>query len=492
VVKKPKPPGVVLSVTVVATFLVLVAFTLVAPTVQDTAATFHASVTWRTWALSATSLGLAATLLTAGTIADRVGRRRTMQVGLIGLVLTTALQAAAPSMAVFVGARIAAGVASSAVVAAALAIVGHAFPSGRERVRATGIWAAALGAGIAIGPVLSALMARASDWRAAYWLTAALTALVAIWAARVPESRSPAPLRPDYRGSISLIGGMGALTAAVITGRQGWESVDTLVLFAIAAVMLVAFAAIELRVSEPMLDLRVFRRPDFVNSILGALVVGMTTIALMSYASTYFERAIGMSALGSSLLLGAWSTTSAFVSWHAHRVSVRLTSRHRLIVGLLICAAGLAWLAQAGIRHGSVSLLPGLVLTGIGTGITNAALGQLAVASAPPGRPGLGGGANNTARYLGGSAGVAMVIALAVPHDATPTSAQLVDGWSAASAVCAALCVVGALAAAGLRQHARGATWDVPAAERSDVRAAGEFARCCPRVAGQRSDVSGA
>jgi MFS family permease len=175
----------------VATLLVLIDFTTVVPTIQDTAATFGASVVWRTWALSAMSLGLAAALLTAGAMADQLGRRRTLRAGLVALAVSTAVAAAAPSIAIFVAARIAQGVAGAAVLTAALAMIGHAHPAGRARVRATGIWGATLGGGIAAGPLLSSVLARSGDWRAAYWLEAALQSVVILWASRLDESSSP-------------------------------------------------------------------------------------------------------------------------------------------------------------------------------------------------------------------------------------------------------------------------------------------------------------
>lgn len=150
-------PKSTLAITGVATLLVLIDFTTVVPTIQDTATTFGASVVGRTWALSAMSLGLTAALLTAGALADQLGRRRTLRAGLVALAVSTAVAAAAPSIAIFVAARIGQGVAGAAVLTAALAMIGHAHPAGRARVRATGIWGATLGGGIAAGPLLSSV-----------------------------------------------------------------------------------------------------------------------------------------------------------------------------------------------------------------------------------------------------------------------------------------------------------------------------------------------
>jgi multisubunit Na+/H+ antiporter MnhB subunit len=301
---------------------------------------------------------------------------------------------------------------------------------------------------------LSSVLARSGDWRVAYWLEAVLLAVVALWAGTLAESRSPQRRRPDIVGAATLAGGMAASTAALITGRQSWSSTSTLVLLTVALVCIAAFAALETRRGEPMFDLRLLRHPSFLTSLLGALVVGLTTIALMSYAPSFFERALGLSALASSALLGAWSATSAVVSWHAHRLSPRVTTRHRLVLGLAGCVLGLLWLARLSPDGGWNALLPGMIVTGLGTGLTNAALGQLAVASAPANRPGLGSGANNTARYLGGAAGVAIVVALAVPSSAQPSTLEFVSGWDTAATVSAILCVVGIAATLFLRDPA--------------------------------------
>jgi hypothetical protein len=132
-----------------------------------------------------------------------------------------------------------------------------------------------------------------------------------------------------------------------------------------------------------MLDLRLLRRPAFLTSLTGALVVGLTTVALMSYAPSFLERALGWSALASSALLATWSTTSAVAAWQAHRMPSRVITRHRLALGLAICLLGLLWLGQLSPAGGWSGLLPGMLVTGVGTGLANAALGQLAVSSAP-------------------------------------------------------------------------------------------------------------
>jgi len=445
-----------LGVASAATLLVLVAFTTVLTTAQDTAVALQASLAWQTWALSAMSLGLASALLMAGALADDLGRRRALLVSTIALAATTAAAGAAPSIATFVAARVLQGVAGAGVLAASLGLIGHAFPAGPSRTRATGVWGAMVGGGIAVGPLLAASLALAGDWRTAYWCEAALTLLLAVAVARLPESRALRPQRLDIPGAVTLSAGMAAVTAAFVSARQSWTSPATLVLLAAGAALLALFAAVELHRTQPMLDLRLLRRPAFVASLLGALVTGLTTIALMSYLPTFLQLALNLSVLASAGVLAAWSVTSTFVAWHARRLPAALDARHRLTIGFALTAAGLASLTGLPVDASWWRLVPGLLTAGVGTGLANAALGRLAVASVPADRPGMGSGANNTARYLGGAAGVALVVALAAQGTGLSDRAALIHGWNAAAFVTAVLCAAGAVGVALCREPPAG------------------------------------
>lgn len=433
-----------LVVASAGTLLVLTAFTTVLTTLEDTAAALDASVAWQTWALSAMSLGLAGVLLTAGALADDLGRRRALLVSTLALAATTAAAAAAPSIATFVAARVLQGVAGAGVLAASLGMIGHAFPAGPARTRATGIWGAMVGGGIAAGPLLAALLALAGDWRTAYWLEAALALLLAIAVARLPESRALRPQPVDVAGAVTLSAGMTAVTAGFVSARQSWTSPATLALLGVGVALLALFAAVELRRAQPMLDLRLLRRPAFVASLLGALVTGLTTIALFSYMPTFLQRALSLSVLASALVLAAWSVTSTVVAWHARRLPAALEARQRMAIGFVLTAAGTAALTGLDADPGWGRLLPGLLVAGVGTGLANAALGRLAVASVPADRPGMGSGANNTARYLGGAAGVAIVVALAARGAELSDRAALIHGWNVAALVTSVLCAAGA------------------------------------------------
>jgi MFS family permease len=433
-----------LAVAAAATLLVLAEFSAVVPDVGESVRALHGGVSGQTWVLSGMSLGLAATLLTAGALADDLGRRRVLAWSSALLAVASAVGALAPSVGVLVAARLLQGAAGAGIVAASLGAIGHSFPSGAPRAFATSVWGAAVGGGIALGPLVGAALTSSLGWRSSYWLQAlAATALLAAIAG-IAESRSERPRRLDLTGAIVLTVAMASLTAGLVEGRSSWSGTATIALLTGGILLLGLFSAIELRRREPMLDLSLFREPLFIASISGALFTGLAVIGVMSFTPTLLERGIGISPLGGAAVLTAWSATSMVVAVAARGVIVRFTPHGVLAVGLLLSGGGELALSGLGVGSSWAQLVPGLVIAGIGSGLANPALGRLAVDSVPRHRAGLGSGSNNTARYLGGAAGVALVVALASSGGHAQASHQLISGYDLATTVCGVICVVGA------------------------------------------------
>jgi MFS family permease len=438
-----------LAVAAAGTLLVLAVFSAVVTTLGDSARALHASVPGETWVLSGMSLGLATALLTVGALADGFGRRRLFVCGAALLTAASVLGALAPSIAILVAARVIQGMAGAAVLASSLGSIGHAFPAGPPRIRATGVWGAAVGGGIALGPLAAGGLAAALGWRSSYWLEAAAALALLAGATRMAESRAATKRPIDLLGAVTLGAAMACLTAGLIEGRTDWSGEATIILLAGGALLLATFAWVELTSQTPMLELRLFAQPGFVASMAGALFTGLAVIGLMSYTPTLLQRGLHVSVVGSGGVLAAWSATSMIVALAARRLPRRLRSHLRLAIGLTLCAAGEAVLGEVSIGSTWATVLPGLVVAGIGSGVANAALGGLAVEAVPPDRAGMGSGANNTARYLGGAAGVALVVAIG--SSANPSG--LIRGWDTATLVSAGLCALGALVAAYCRTN---------------------------------------
>jgi MFS family permease len=448
-----------LGVAASATLLVLAVFAGPVTTIGQTARSLGAGVGGQTWALSAMSLGLASALLPIGAIADELGRRRVLVWSAALLAATNALAAAAPTIAVLVAARVLQGVAGAGVITASLAAIGQAFPAGRARTQATAAWGAAVGGGIALGPIVAAALAAVLGWRSGYWAQAIAAAALVPAATRIAESRASDRPRRDLPGIATLGAGMAMLTGGLVEGRSDWTSPATVSLLIGGVLALAAFAALEARRCAPMIDLRLFGEPLFVASILGALFTGLAIIGLMSYSPTVMQRGLGVGLLGSGAVLATWSGTSMLVALAARWLPHGLASPVRLAIGLALVAIGEIGLTGLGTGSSPARLIPGLVVAGIGSGLANAALGRLAVESVHRDRAGMGSGANNTARYLGGAAGVAVVVALvSAAGTGGDEATRLVRGWDVATLACAALCAAGALlAGVTARRHVSGA-----------------------------------
>ena len=268
--------------------------------------------------------------------------------------------------------------------------------------------------------------------------------LLVSFAVRMPESRSIHPRRLDLPGALIFPAAMACLIVGLTLGRQSWTQASTLLLLALAAVLLVSFVLVERLVSEPLLDLRLFTRPLFIASASGALFAGLALIALMSFVPQMLQKALGETPLTSAGILAIWSLPSMLAAMQARRLPSRIGSATRLIIGFTLCAIGLATPTGLHPLASWLRLAPGLFIPGIGSGVTNAALGRLAVESVPPEDSAFGSAANNTARYLGGAAGIAIVVAVVAAADNTPGAAGLVHGWNLAAFLAAIMCLLAA------------------------------------------------
>ncbi|HET6864536.1 MAG TPA: MFS transporter [Solirubrobacteraceae bacterium] len=434
-------PARTLRVAASGTLLVLAVFSAFVVTVGASTHSLGAGIAGQAWSLSGMSLGLAAALLTAGVLADDLGYARvlTWSAGLLGAA--SVVGAVAPNIGVLIAARVVQGVAGGGVVAASLGAIGRTFPSGGTRTRATAVWGAAVGAGITVGPLTAGVLDAALGWRSGFWLEAAgaLAVMTAAAGLRMPPASTRRPL--DVTGVTALVAGMALLTGGLVEAHHGWSRPVTVLLVGSAGVVLAAFMLLESRRRCPMLDPRLFTQPRFVASVAGALFVGLSVIGLMSYAPTLLQRGLGLSAIGSAGVLAAWSATSTVVALAARSLPARIGSEARLAAGLGLAAIG--EVALTGLHGGTGwrELMPGMFVAGIGSGIANAALARIAVESVPHARVGMGSGANNTARYLGGAAGVALVVTLGSASGAGGP----VEGFDRAALVSAALCALGAL-----------------------------------------------
>jgi EmrB/QacA subfamily drug resistance transporter len=399
------------------------------------------------WVVSGYSLALAATLLTGGTLADLLGRRRVFLAGLAGFAAASAVCALAPSAPALVVGRAAQGLAAAVLLSSSLALLAQDF-AGPDRVRALGLWAATIAVAFAVGPLEGGVLTEALGWRAIFAVDVAVALPCLPVAMRhLRESRDPSASTVDWRGTATWSVGLFLGVFALIRGGVlGWGSAVVLASLTGAAVLLGAFVVVERRERHPMLDLGLFSVPAFTGASLAVLVIAGCSFGPFVYLTLFLLDVTGASPTAVGLQLLPLSAAAFVVSVLGGRFATRLPVRVGLTAGLLLCSAGL--LAMRGMQASTpwTHLLPGLLLTGAGLGLANPAVTYAALGVVPTTRSGMASGINNTFRQVGMAVGIAALGAM-LPGGATGRAAVFAAALDQMLVVSAATVGAGAVAA---------------------------------------------
>ncbi len=409
------------------------------------------------WVVDAYTLALASVVLTAGSLADRFGRRRLFTAGLIVFTASSAACAAATDIVFLDVARAVQGIGAAVMFAVSLAILAHAFPGQRERAGALAAYGATIGGTFAIGPLVGGALTSGLDWQWIFLINLPLGALC-VWITRtqVAESRDPRAPRVDWLGQGTLAAGLFLLVLGLLRGNEdGWGSTAIVLELTAAAVLLVAFVAIEARVKEPMLPLRLFRNPSFTGAQIAAASISATFFAVFLYTTLYLQQVLGMSPIEAGLAYLPATVLIFFVSGATSTLADKISPRVMIGGGLALVAAGMALMTLAGTDSSWTATLPGLLVAGLGTGLFNPSLTAVALSSAPIEQSGLAAGTNDTFRQAGIAVGVAALGAL-VPAGAAfdGRHAEYVSGLHDALWAGAGVAALGAVAVAVLIRSA--------------------------------------
>ncbi|WP_426247455.1 MFS transporter [Nocardioides sp. LHG3406-4] len=436
-----------LPLVALGTALVLVTYVTPMATIPATAADLGAGPVARAWILSSMSAGLATALLATGVLGDTFGRRRVYVAGLGALGLGALLCGLAQEPLLYVAARVLQGMGGAAVLACGLALLAHSFAPGPERVHATSVWGASVGLGIASGAVLAAALDIGSGWRETYVAVAVIAfALLVPTLRALPGSSRTHARAIDVPGLVLLVAGMTLLVSALTQGRNGIDT-PTVVLAALAVVALVAFGLVEARVRMPLLDPELLANRRFRGATMGSLVLGAGIIGMSAFVPTVAQVGLGASLWTACWLVVLWAGTSVVSSLLVRHLPHPLEGPFPIAVLLVGVAIGQACGYGIATDSSPWRLAVSMVVSGVATGFLNAVLGRESVASVPPDRAAMGSGANNTARYLGAALGITLFVTVA-----THAGDGLVDGWNVAVLVSTVLTLAGAaaIAATGL------------------------------------------
>ena len=402
-----------LGAVCVATFMLLLDITIVNVALPDIAKDLGSSFSDLQWVVDAYALSLAALLLTAGSLADLLGRRRVFVLGLAIFTAASLLCALATSPFFLDIARGLQGVGAAAMFATSLALLAASF-SGRERGTAFGAWGATTGAAVAVGPLVGGVFTESFGWESIFLLNVPIgIAAIAATLWRVEESSDPDAAGVDWAGLVTFSGGLFLLVFALVRGNpEGWGSPLIVGFLVGAVVLLVAFVVVERRQSRPMFDLSLLRKPAFAGASIAAFALSASQFSLFLYMTLYIQNALGYSPLQAGLRFLPTTLVSFFVAPIAGKLSSTVPVRIMISGGLFLIGIALLLEARLDADSAWTVLLPGFLIAGVGVGLINPPLASTAVGVVPPQRAGMGSGINSTFRQVGIATGIAGLGAL--------------------------------------------------------------------------------
>jgi EmrB/QacA subfamily drug resistance transporter len=410
-----------------------------------------ASVEQLEWTVNAYNLSFAVLLMTAAALGDRFGRRRLFAGGIGLFVAASAACALAPSVGALIAARAVQGAGAALVTTLALALVGAAFPPAR-RGAALGIFFAVNGLAVAGGPLVGGAVTQGIAWQWIFWLNVPIgLALIPLVLRKIPESFGP-DSRVDFPGLALVSGGVLGLVWGLVRGNDaGWASAEVIGALAGGVALLAAFVAVELRTRAPMLPMRFFRSRAFSagNGAIFCAVGGL--FCSVFFMSQFLQAGLGYGPLGAGLRMLPWTATLFFVAPVAGKLVDRIGERPFLVIGPLLQAAGMGWIAliaEAGMSYGE--LIAPLMVAGVGISMTFPAAQNSVVSSVPEEAIGKAAGTNSTMRELGGVFGIALGVAAFAAVGGYASPADFSDGFVGAMSVSAGLSVLAALFGAAL------------------------------------------
>jgi EmrB/QacA subfamily drug resistance transporter len=392
----------------IATFMLLLDITVVNVALPDIQRDLDASLSSLQWVVDAYALTLAVFLLTAGSLGDRLGRRRVFSIGFGIFTLASFLCGIAGDPTLLNLARGLQGVGGAAMFATSLALIGQEF-HGKDRATAFGVWGATIGGAVAVGPLVGGLITEHLGWEWIFFVNVPIGLLaIGLTERRLANVAAQDAGRIDVSGLLTFSLGLFLLIFGLIRGNpEGWGSAVIVASLAGSVALLLSFFAIERSSDHPMLDLTLFRKPAFngVSAVAFGLSAGM--FAMFLYLTIYMQGVLGFSPLETGLRFLPLTVLSFVASPIAGKLSDRVPVRVLLGVGLSLVGIGLLLMHGVSADSGISALLPGFLLAGIGIGTANPGIGQAAIAVVPVAKAGMGSGINTTFRQVGIATGVA-------------------------------------------------------------------------------------
>jgi EmrB/QacA subfamily drug resistance transporter len=411
----------------------------------------HASNSQLQWVVDAFNLLFAGSVLAAGSLSDRFGRKGMLLAGLSVFGLASLAGGLTDSAGALIAARSVMGVGAAMVFPATLSLISNVFTERGERARAIGLWGAITGAAIALGPIVGGWLLEAFDWRSIFFAMTPIAAIAGVLVAcYVPPSRDPHAPRTDRAGFALSTAMVGLLVFTIVEApNHGWGSARTLGSFALTAVLAAAFVAWERRTEQPMLDLSLFGNPRFTAASASVAISFFALSGFIFLVTQYFQFLKGYGPLSTGVRLLPVASCVAISSILGARLAVRLGTKLVVASGLFSMAAFYLWVTTVSAGTGYGTIAAQMVVLGTGMGLTSAPATEAIMGVVPTAKAGVGSAVNDATRLLGATLGVAVIGSVYASLYASRLATALPIGLPASVARTAHASVGAALTAAG-------------------------------------------
>jgi EmrB/QacA subfamily drug resistance transporter len=404
----------ILLVLCLSLLIVVIDNTILNTALPTLARVLHAGTSSLQWITDAYTLCFAALLIPAGALGDRYGRRRSLLGGLAVFALGSAIAAFAPGTGMLIAARVIMGLGAAFVMPATLSILNSVFPP-KERPQAIAAWSAVAGVGIVIGPTLGGLLLTHFWWGSVFLINVPLVAVaLAGVMLTVPETAEPGGHRLDLLGTVLVGGALFVIVDAIIEAPdRGWTGTVTLAEIAAGLVALGIFAWWELRIANPLVDLRIFASRAFSAAAASVTVVFFALFGSLFVLTQYLQLVHGYSPLSAGLRALPFALAMAAMSPLSPILATRFGTRLVIPAGMALMGLGLLDLSTAGVHTSYPPIALAVAIMGAGMGMVMAPASTIIMTTVPAHQAGAGSAINDTIREVGGALGIAIVGSLA-------------------------------------------------------------------------------
>ncbi|MFC6704808.1 MFS transporter [Flexivirga alba] len=425
------------------------------PSIRDSFGS--ASIGTISWVLNAYNIIFAAFLIIFGRLGDLIGRRRLYLLGVLLFTLCSAICALAPSVEVLVAARVVQALGAAMLVPASLAVVIDGFPVAK-RARAVGLWSAAAAVAAGLGPPIGGALVEAGGWRWAFWVNVPLGVVAWLLGRRhLVDSRAPGRRRlPDIRGALLLTGALALANTLIIKGSEwGGSSIKVWAVAVGAVLLFVGFVLSSARHPVPVLDLAMMRDRPFLVANVATLIAGVGFFAYMLTNVLWLQYVWHYTVLESGLALVPGAVVAAATAGLLEPVAERLGYRWVIAAGFVVWVLAYVWYVEAvGTSPAFLAeWLPGQLISGVGVGATLPLLASATLVTQPGDKFGTASAVISSTRQVGGTIGVALLVAILGTPTALTVVQDLRDGWTI-SILCFAAGAVITLCLGPIRHHA--------------------------------------